>query len=117
MDPGRILLAGISLGAFLALASATLTGCQRVRCIVEVAGGLTEPYVTRASSTFPPTLILHGEQDTVVPISQAHALDALLTRLDIAHTTELFPKEGHWFSPVAQLRMLQAITVFLHKRL
>ena len=116
-NPRRIALLGISLGAFLSLAHATLPNRRRVRAIVEVSGGLAAPFASTASATFPPTLILHGEQDTVVPVSQAHALNELLTRLDIVHEMQLFPSEGHWFSPAAQLRILQAISTFLAARL
>ncbi len=117
INPRRIALLGISLGAFLSLAHATLPDRRRVRAIVEVSGGLVAPYFDSATATFPPTLILHGEQDTVVPISHARSLDDLLTRLDIPHQVQLFPAEGHWFSPAAQLRILQAIATFLTKRL
>jgi carboxymethylenebutenolidase len=117
LDPRRIALLGISLGAFLSLAHAAIPGRRRVRAIVEISGGLAAPYVPLANSTFPPTLILHGEADTVVPIAEARALDNLLTRLDIAHQVKLFPGEGHWFSPVAQLQILQATAAFLGPRL
>ena len=117
VHPRRIALLGISLGAFLALAHATLPNRHRVRAIVEVSGGLALPYRDSAAATFPPTLILHGEQDTVVPVSEARALDTLLTRLDIPHQIQLFPGEGHWFSPTTQLHILQSIATFLSKHL
>lgn len=117
INPRRIALIGVSLGAFLALAHATLPNRRRIRAIVEVSGGLASAYVSGATSTFPPTLILHGGQDTVVPVSQAHDLNNLLTRLDIPHEIQIFPTEGHWFSPGAQLRILQAIAAFLGPRL
>ena len=117
VNPRRIALLGISLGAFLSLAHATLPNRRRVRAIVEISGGLVSAYVGGASSTFPPTLILHGEQDTVVPVSQARALDELLTRLEIPHEMQLLAGEGHWFSPGAQLRIFQALAKFLALRL
>ncbi len=117
VNPRRIALLGISLGAFLSLAHATLPNRRRVRAIVEVSGGLALPYAGNASATFPPTLILHGEMDTVVSVSEARSLDALLTRLEIPHQVQLFPAEGHWFSPGAQLRILTAIAGFLGQRL
>ena len=113
----RIAMIGISLGAFLALGHATLANRFHVRAIVEISGGLAEPYRSTATAAFPPTLILHGEQDTVVPVAQAHDLDDLLTRLDSPHQMQLFPAEGHWFSPGAQLRILQATALFLGNRL
>ncbi len=117
IHPRRIALLGVSLGAFLALAYATLPNRHRVRAIVEISGGLAAPYAATAAASFPPTLILHGEQDIVVPVTQAHALSGLLTRLDVFHRIELFPGEGHWFSPGAQLRILEAIARFLGSRI
>jgi carboxymethylenebutenolidase len=117
VNPRRIALLGISLGAFLALAHATLPNRRRVRAIVEVSGGLASPYVPQATATFPPTLILHGDQDIVVPVSEARALDELLTRLGISHEIQLLSGEGHWFSPGAQLRILQHVASFLGARL
>jgi carboxymethylenebutenolidase len=117
VDPRRIALLGISLGAFLSLAHATLPGPRRIRAIVEISGGLAAPYIPLATATFPPTLILHGETDTVVPVSEARALEALLTRLDVPHQMKLLPGEGHWFSPAAQIQILKATAAFLGPRL
>lgn len=112
IDPNRIALLGVSLGAFLSLAAATAASVN-VRAIVEISGGLGQPYASRATSSFPPTLILHGEADTVVPVSHATELNVLLNHLATPHQMHLFPAEGHWFSPPAQLRILAAVALFL----
>lgn len=124
VDRQRIVLAGISLGAFLSLAFAAnlsaspdLGEHRRLRAVVEISGGLVTPYNTQATKRFPPTLILHGAQDTVVPCSFATALDERLTELNVAHRTEILPGEGHWFSPVAFPRLLFAVSGFLEERL
>ena len=111
VDKRRIALLGISLGAFLSLALAT--EAKPIRAVIDISGGLAEPWSTRATSAFPHTLILHGEADTTVPVSHARNLDDLLNRLEVRHQTILFPSEGHWFSPVAYLRILNAISDFL----
>src|ERR1019366_5345045 len=59
IDPNRIALLGISLGAFLSLALAT-DPATNIRAIVEISGGLPDPYAANATSAFPPMLILHG---------------------------------------------------------
>ena len=110
-NPERISIMGISLGAFLALALAT-TG-NNIRAVVEISGGLPAPYDSQATPSFPPTLILHGEADTVVPVSLAHELNRLLDRLGTPHQLQLCAGEGHWFSAGAQLRILAGVAQFL----
>ncbi len=85
--------------------------------MVEISGGLAAPYDARATDRFPPTLILHGAKDTVVPSSFATALDEKLTELNVAHRTEILAAEGHWFSPAALPRLLLAVSGFLEEHL
>ena len=115
VDVKRIALLGVSLGAYLSLAAGTTSNI--IRAIIEVSGGLAQPYASHATSSFPPTLILHGETDSVVPVSQATELSALLDRLSVPHQMQLLPAEGHCFSPPAQLRILSAVATFLGRYL
>jgi len=115
VDKRRISLLGISLGAFLSLALAT--EAKPIRAVIDISGGLAEPWSTRATSAFPQTLILHGEADTTIPVSHARNLDDLLNRLEVRHQTVLFPNEGHYFSPAACLSILGIISDFLSKNL
>ena len=115
VDAGRVALVGISLGAFLSLALAA-EGLH-VRAIVEISGGLVPPYEAKATRTFPPVLIVHGDRDTVVPVAMAHALKRRLAELGVAHRMELMAGEGHWFSATAQASILAAMATFLRERL
>lgn len=128
VDAGRIALAGISLGAFLSMSWAAMRSAQvdtsrsswrapLPRCIVEVSGGLPESYASQATRLLPPTLVLHGEQDTVVPIREAHRLDELLTRLGVVHEMHILKGEGHWFSSAAQWQLLVPVSSFLGRYL
>jgi dipeptidyl aminopeptidase/acylaminoacyl peptidase len=112
VDPARIALIGISLGAFMSLSLAT-DPTLPIRAVVDISGGLVPPWDAQATTNFPPTLILHGDHDTVVSVSHARALDTLLTRLNVPHQTKLLPGEGHFFSAPAQLQLLAAIPPFL----
>jgi carboxymethylenebutenolidase len=116
VDPNRVALIGFSLGGFLALSLATDLA-SRVRAIVELSGGLPDPYAAKATSAFPPTLIFHGSEDTYVAVSDAHKLDALLTRLSVPHETHIFKREGHHFGSFAQLQILLSTASFLAKHL
>lgn len=123
VDPQRIALVGISLGAFLSMCWAALHSARTqasapsVRCLIELSGGLPEPYASQATARLPPTLILHGEQDTVVPVGQAQALAALLQRLGVPHESHILRGEGHWFSSAAQWQLLLAVSGFLSRYL
>ena len=124
IDPERIALLGISLGAFLSLALAAGPDPQQlaghytprtppIRSIVEISGGVLPPYDARVTSSFPPTLIIHGTSDAIVPVSLASALNDLLSELHVRHETLIIPGEGHWFSQPAQMRILAATAAFL----
>ena len=124
VDPEQIVVAGISLGAFLALALAAqlstgkdpLQG-RRMRALLDVSGGLVPPYDAMATERMPPTLILHGAADTIVSVSYALELDRRLTDLEVPHRTEILEGEGHWFSGNALPRILLAVSAFLQENL
>lgn len=114
VDAQRIALLGFSLGAYLSLANASIDG--RVRAVVEFFGGLPREmklFMRRLC----PTLILHGEADPTVPVSEAHNLQRLLEEKGIPHEIKIYPGAGHGFESEvwrdAGLRTLQ----FLQKHL
>jgi len=117
IDPYRIGLVGISLGAFLALATASDPAVPHLRAVAEVSGGLVQPYADAATSAFPPTLILHGDADTVVSVHHAHDLEHRLDELKVPHEMRIFRNENHFFSELAQARILARIVDFLIRRL
>ena len=128
VDPSRIVLAGVSLGAFLALAFAAQRSAvsptkgpeaepPRLRALLDVSGGLVEPFHSQATSRMPPTLILHGATDTIVPVRYAQELDRRFTQLGVPHQTEILAGEGHWFSAAALPRLLMAVSSFLQQHI
>ena len=124
VDPEQIVVAGISLGAFLALALAAQLSAsndpqerRRIRALLDVSGGLVPPYEAMATEHMPATLILHGAADTIVSVSYAQELDRRLTELEVAHHTEILAAEGHWFSGNALPQILLAVSAFLQRNL
>lgn len=120
VDPSRIVLAGISLGAFLATSLAAQLSASsdpvvhtRIRALLEISGGLASPYDELATRRMPPALILHGARDEIVPVDFARRLDQKLTSMNVEHTTEILPNEGHWFSGSSLPRILSVVSSFL----
>ena len=114
IDPNRLALIGTSLGGGLALASAAEEA--RVRALVTYFGFL--PDSVRASARrLPPTLVLHGAVDSVVPVSNAYAIQAMLERLGVEHEVHVYPDQGHSFRGVAQLDAANRTAGFLRKHI
>jgi dipeptidyl aminopeptidase/acylaminoacyl peptidase len=109
IDANRIGLLGFSLGAFLSLALATQD--SRIAAVAELFGGLPEHFVKDAGN-LPPVLILHGAQDTTVPIDQAHELERILQQHKIPYQIKIYPDQGHVFRGVAQLDAMYRVTQF-----
>lgn len=51
--------------------------------------------VTLVSASFPPTLIVHGDDDKIVPIQQAHVMDEALEKAKVDHRLTVVPGGGH----------------------
>src|SRR5487761_308671 len=96
VDPKRIAIVGFSLGSFLALSTGA-TDPGKLAAIVEYYGGLPPPFQSVAAN-LPPTLILHGDADVLVPVAQAHTLDALMTAAKRPHEMHIYPGASHAFN-------------------
>jgi acetyl esterase/lipase len=51
--------------------------------------------ISLVSSKFPPTLIVHGDDDKVVPLQQAQTMDQALAKVGVDHKLEVIPGGGH----------------------
>jgi carboxymethylenebutenolidase len=96
IDPHRVALMGFSLGSFLAL-SAGAVDPQQIAAIVEYYGGLP-PSMSAGAKVMPPTLILHGDKDVLVPVAMAHTLDELLAKDNRPHETKIYEGANHAFN-------------------
>jgi carboxymethylenebutenolidase len=94
VDPGRLGLLGFSLGSYLSLSVASHD--RRVSAVVEYFGGLPELF-TWNLKRFPPTLILHGDADDVVPVAEARKLEKLFGEKKFAFEIRVYPGQGHRF--------------------
>jgi carboxymethylenebutenolidase len=95
VDGQRVGMVGFSLGGTLALAAAARHDLK-LTALVEFFGTL--PRDQRASlKNMPPTLVVHGEDDQVVPVEDAYILIGLLSLRELAHEAEVYPGVGHMF--------------------
>jgi carboxymethylenebutenolidase len=111
VERDRIALIGHSLGGFLALAVGASQG-GRVAAIVEYYGAMNNGYRPTAAN-MPPTLILHGSADRVIPVHYAYDLDALLTRYDRPHEMKIYPGAWHGLDPATRADAWQRSLDFL----
>ena len=114
VDPHRIGIVGISLGGALGLAAAGAD--PRVKALVEYFGPMPQGIVT-AAAALPPTLILHGAADPVVPVANAHALENFLRSQGTAHEVKIYPGQGHGFYGAAQDDADRRVAAFLNRHL
>jgi dienelactone hydrolase len=114
VDASRIGLLGFSLGAFLSLSLATQD--SRIAAVAELFGGLPEQFAKDAAN-LPPVLILHGAQDTTVPIDRAHELERILQQHKIPYQIKIYPDQGHMFRGLAQLDAMGRVAQFFRNYL
>ena len=113
-DPNRIGLIGFSLGAYLALSLSSVD--PRIKAVAEYFGGLPKevrPFMRRLA----PTLILHGDADTVVPVAEAHNLQKLFEEKKVPYEIEIYPNEGHNFTEKTRARADAKMHAFFEKYL
>ncbi|WP_230529983.1 dienelactone hydrolase family protein [Microvirga roseola] len=113
-DPGRIGVVGISLGAALGLAVSSMD--RRIKALVNYFGPLPQGAIAR-DSRLPPTLVLHGAVDPIVPVSNAYAVEALLRQQKVPHEIKIYPGEGHGFRGEAHRDATQRSIAFLQRHL
>jgi len=51
--------------------------------------------ITLVNAKYPPTLIVHGDSDKVVPLQQAQVMDQALAQVGVPHKLEIVPGGGH----------------------
>ena len=113
-DPHRIGIIGISLGAALGLAVASTDG--RVKALVNYFGPLPQGAIA-TTSRLPPTLVLHGAADPIVPVANAYAVESLLRQQNVPHEVKVYPGQGHGFRGAAENDASARSLAFLQRHL
>jgi carboxymethylenebutenolidase len=114
VDSERIALLGFSLGAYLSLAIASID--NRVKAVVDFFGGFPRE-MKLFMRRFCPVLILHGEADRTVPVSEAHQVREIAERKQVPYEMKIYPDVGHGFGPEVMLDAAQRTLRFLQRYL
>ena len=114
VNPERIGLLGFSLGAYLSLASASID--PRIKAVVDFFGGFPKE-MKLFMRRFCPVLILHGEADDTVPVSEAHYIAQLAEKKNVPYELQIYPGAGHGFAPEIMADASQRTLNFLRKYL
>ena len=95
LPPDAVAMAGFSQGAMMVL-HAGLRRPVPPRGILAYSGALLDtPELAAECIGHPPVLLVHGEQDEVVPFARGPAAEAALTRLGLPVQTLWCPALGH----------------------
>ena len=114
VDPDRIGLVGYSLGGYLSLSLATFD--DRAAAVVDYYGGLPVP-LAREVAELPPILILHGDNDRIVPLSEAKSLESLLREKNLPFEMKVYEGQGHGFiGPEAEDAAVRTVS-FMERRI
>lgn len=114
VEPQGIGLLGFSLGAYLALSVAAVD--SRVCAVVDFFGGFPKEmkfFMRRLC----PTLILHGEADSTVPVAEAYHLQQMLEKKHIPYEIQIYPGAGHGFTGDTWTDARRRALAFLQKHL
>ncbi|HPC83857.1 MAG TPA: dienelactone hydrolase family protein [Thermoanaerobaculaceae bacterium] len=94
-DSGRVGVVGYSLGAFLTLGRAPLD--ERIRAVVAYYGGISRDTAPHVPSTAPPTLLLHGTRDRIVPFRRSVEAFEAIRREGRPADLVVYPGARHGF--------------------
>ncbi len=114
VDGDRIGLIGISLGSYLSTSEAARN--PRVKAVAGYFGGLPKPLRTKVKH-LPPILILHGDADRIVPISEAHALEKVCKERGFVYEMKIYKGAGHGFNDLDSDDAFARVKSFLDKHL
>ena len=95
-------------------------------CLVPLVGGATADEVdlcraaspvTHVAAGDPPFLILHGDADPTVPVSQSRLMLAKLTAAGVPARLVVYPGDGHGFTPAHTADAWRQALAFLDEQL
>lgn len=115
VDRDRIGIVGLSLGGFHALGLASRD--FRIAAVVNIVGAMPEVAKREGIGQMPPTLILHGDSDRVVPVRRALELARMLDRMGSPYEMKIYRGQGHAFSGAVLVDSVHKAAEFLARHL
>ena len=109
VEPTEIGVYGISLGGFHGLSISAHD--ERITALVDVFGALPAE-LNSSLSHMPPTLIMHGAKDRVVPVARSKWLDRQLDQLGVQHELIVYKNQGHCFYGASLADSIERTTHF-----
>jgi carboxymethylenebutenolidase len=113
-DPHSIGIVGFSLGAYIGLALAAMQ--PRIGVVVDFFGGMPDEMIAEMRHC-PAVLILHGDRDLTVPVTEAFKLESLLKARNVPHEMKIYKGAGHGFRGLDMLDAAQRTYSFLKQHL
>ena len=98
LTPDRMVLVGFSQGTMMALHVAPRRDAA-VAGIVGFSGRLLVPELLAEVRVRPPVLLIHGDQDQMVPYADMGLAEGALKAAGFAVGTHTMPQTGHGISP------------------
>jgi carboxymethylenebutenolidase len=96
VDGDRVALIGFSLGGYVATSTAVSEPNLKLAALVEFFGGLPRELHAKVDR-MPPTLIFHGDKDSVVPVKEARDLELTLKGKKNAVVIHIYEGVEHMF--------------------
>lgn len=93
VDDQRIGVYGFSLGAFQALGRAV--DDERIKAVVAVGGGLSWSIDRSSIESMPPTLLIHGARDPIVPVGRARETARVLKTVGANYELQVYDGQAH----------------------
>lgn len=115
VDQTRVGAFGLSLGGFHVMDLAGSDG--RLAAVVNVVGAMPNTEMRRGVREMPPTLILHGDKDRVVPVARAYQLARYMDDIGADYDMHIFRGQGHAFKGPAQQEAIRETTAFFVRHL
>lgn len=106
---------GMSLGGFHALSLGVAD--KRVKAIVSLGGALSGHIPENRVGRLPPTLLLHGSRDRVVPFKRAVKASKAIEKYGAKGELKIYRGEGHSLSRAAHADAVASTARFLAKGL